>query len=448
MLLSALLVRTAQEIKVVHLARLGQASLNFPALSFAAAITLLVSILLTILPAMRSLRPALLTDLSNGSARSSGSKGLHRAGRLLVASQLALALVLVASAGWMASSVFILLHQPLGFDPDHLLFASTNLRGPVRDPESDPARTIAVLNKTLADLRAVPGVDEVAAANDKPLGGRVNQYDFCSDLHPEACNQPHLKTPDVFQVTPGYFHTMSQLLYRGRDFNAADDGRNHVAIVNQSLANQEWPGENPIGHRIFTGELKTWATVVGEAGDVHSYSLERAPVPNLYLPEADDPDVHMTVMMRTAGDPAAMGETIRRLLRSNSQITTNNIESMPELMGHQVALRQFALPPFSMRFSLGSNRPFIQGETSCNRIFFSSRRIVPQARRSLLRFVIHQGPIAVSDEDTGTILERQDALGSGDTFLKGRFRLLHDADEGLATIRRWRSFIAGNQPGT
>ncbi len=343
MLLSGLLIRAAQQIKVVHLARLGQASLNFSALAFVAAITLLVATLLTILPAMRSLWPALLTDLSNGSTRTSGSSGLRRAGRLLVASQLALALVLVASAGWMVSSVFILLHQPLGFDPDHLLFASTDLRGPARDANSNPARSIAVLNETLAKLRAVPGIDEVAAANDKPLGGRVNRYDFCSDLNPEACNQPHLKTPDVFQVTPGYFHTMSQMLYRGRDFNLADDGRNHVAIVNRALANQEWPGDNPIGHRIFSGELNAWATVVGEVGDVHSYSLERAPVPNLYLPEADGPDVHMTVMMRTSGDPAAMQETIRRLLRSNSQITTNYIENMPELMAHQVALRRFSM---------------------------------------------------------------------------------------------------------
>jgi predicted permease len=343
MLLAGLVVRAAQHVKVVHLARLGQASLNFSALAFVAAVTLLVAILLTILPAMRSLRPALLTDLSNGLARTSGSRGLRRAGRLLVASQLALALVLVASAGWMVSSVFILLHQPLGFDPDHLLFASTDLRGPVRDPNPNPARTIAVLNQTLANLRAVPGIDEVAAANDKPLGGRVNQYDFCSDLHPEACNEPHLKTPDVFQVTPGYFHTMSQLLYRGRDFNTADDGRNHVAIVNRALANQEWPGENPIGHRIFSGELNAWATVVGEVGDVHSYSLERTPVPNLYLPEADGPDVHMTLMMRTSGDPAAMNETVRRHLRSNSQITTNYIDSMPELMAHQVALRRFSM---------------------------------------------------------------------------------------------------------
>ena len=343
MLLSGMLVRTAQEAKVVHLARLDQASLNFPALAFVAGVTLLVAILLTILPALRSLRPALLVDLSNGSTRTSGSKGLRRAGRILVASQLALALAVVASAGWMVSSVFILLHQPLGFDPNHLLFASTDLRGPVRDPNPNPVRTLAVLNETLAGLRAVPGVEDVAAANDKPLGGRVNQYDFCSDLHPEACNQPHLKTPDVFQVTPGYLQTVSQLLYRGRDFNAADDGRNHVAIVNRALANQEWPGESPIGHRIFTGELKSWATVVGEVDDVHSYSLERAPRPNLYLPEADGPDAHMTLMMRTDTDPAAMQETIRRLLRTNGQITTNYVQSIPEMMAHQVALRRFSM---------------------------------------------------------------------------------------------------------
>ncbi len=343
MLLSELLVRAAQGAKVVHLPRLGQASLNFSALLFVAAVTLLVATLLTILPAMRSLRPALLVDLSNGSTRTSASKGLRRAGRLLVASQLALALAVVATAGWMVSSVFILLHQPLGFDPNHLLFASTDLRSPVRDPIFNSARTLAVLNETMADLRAIPGIEEVAAANDKPLGGRINQYDFCSDRHPEACKQPHLKTPDVFEVTPGYFHTMSQLLYRGRDFNTADDGRNHVAIVNRALANQEWPGESPIGHRIFTGELKSWATVVGEVGDVHSYSLERSPRPNLYLPEADGPDVHMTLMIRTSGDPAAMQETIRRLLRTNSQITTNYVQSFPEIMAHQVALRRFTM---------------------------------------------------------------------------------------------------------
>ena len=343
MALAGALLRGVRAIQVVHLARLEHAGLDFSALEFAIGTALVVAMLLTILPALRSVRPALLTDLGNGSARASGSAGLRRAGRVLVAGQLALAMVLVASSAWMVSSVFLLLHQPLGFAPEHLLFSSTDLRGPLRDQDVTPARTLAVLQQTLAELRAVPGLEEVSAANDKPLGGRTNQYDFCSDLHPEVCDQPHVKTPDVFQVMPEYFHTMSQVLYRGRDFNAADDGRNYVAIVNRALANQEWPGENPVGHRVFSGELKAWATVVGEVGDVHSYSLERTPTPNLYLPEADGPDVHAVLMMRTAGDPDGMEEMVRRLLQKDNLITVKYVESMPEWMGHQVALRQFSM---------------------------------------------------------------------------------------------------------
>lgn len=342
--LSAGLVRAASDVTVVHLPRLAQTRLNLPALAFAGFVTVIVAFLLTLLPAMRSLRPALLADLAQGSARSnSASTGLRRAGRILVALQLAMALVLVASAGWMVSSVLILMHQPLGFEPDHLLIASTDLRGPVPGTAVEPAKTLAALQQALDEVHVLPGVLEVAAANDKPLGGRVNRYDFCADLHPDACNHPNLQAPDVFLVTPEYFHAVGQVLLRGRAFQAADDGRNHVAVVNRALATQQWPGQDPIGHRIYSGDLHAWATVVGEVGDVHSYSLERAPVPNLYLPEADGPDTSMTIMVRTKGDPSLMDETVRRILRADSQLALRYVESMPELMAHQVELRRFSM---------------------------------------------------------------------------------------------------------
>ena len=341
---SAALVRAASDVTVLHLPRLAQTRLSLPVLAFAGFVTVIVAIMLTLLPAARSLRPALLADLSQGSARSgSASTGLRRAGRLLVALQLAMALVLVAGAGWMVSSVLILLHQPLGFEPDHLLIASTDLRGPVPSVTIEPAKTLAVLHQALDEVRVLPGVVEVAAANDKPLGGRVNRYGFCADVHPDACNHPNLEAPDVFQVTPGYFSVVGQQLLRGRGFNAADDGRNRVAIVNRALADQQWPGQNPVGHRIYSGQLHTWAMVVGEVGDVHSYSLERAPVPNLYLPEADGPDTSMTIMVRTQGDPGLMDEAVRRRLRADSQVALRYVESMPEMMAHQVALRRFSM---------------------------------------------------------------------------------------------------------
>jgi predicted permease len=318
--------------------------MNLPVVLFAASASAVIAILLTVLPAARSRRMALAENLRCGSSgTNSAPRGLRRAGRVLVTAQIAMAFVLVAASGWMVSSVVILLHQPLGFDPDHLLFASTDLRGPVRSATIDPAVTLEKLREAMTELRGVAGVEEVAAANDKPLGGRVNRYDFCSDIHPEDCRRMNVEAPDVFLVTPSYFETVGQTLLRGRAFNGADDGRNHVAIVNRALAQREWPGENPIGRRVFSGDLKAWATVVGEVGDVHSYSLDRTPVPNLYLPEADGPDTSMTIFLRTNGDPSELDETVRHLLRGNASLTVRYVESMPELMAHAVALRRFSM---------------------------------------------------------------------------------------------------------
>ena len=146
--LSALLVRAVTHLSVVHLPRLAHTKVNLPVLGFPGALTVLIVFLLTLLPSLRSLRPALLADLTYGGFRSSSvSFGLRRAGRFLVVTQLAIAFVLVASSGWMVSSVFILLHQPLGFEPDHLLIATTNLRGHVRSPAMTPAKILPCLTK-------------------------------------------------------------------------------------------------------------------------------------------------------------------------------------------------------------------------------------------------------------------------------------------------------------
>jgi predicted permease len=330
---------------MLHLPRLHEARMDVSSLVFAAASAGMTAILLTLLPAWRSRKLALAEELRTGTfGTSSAPRGLRRAGRLLVATQIAMAFVLIAASGWMVSSVAILLHQPLGFDPDHLLFASTDLRGPVRSATSERAVTLEKLRELMAALRVVPGVEEVAAANDKPLGGRVNRYGFCSDVHPDDCQRTSEAAPDVFLVTPNYFETVGQTLLHGRAFNDADDGRNHVAIVNRALAQHEWgPWENPVGHRVFSEDLNAWTTVVGEVGDVHSYSLDRTPVPNLYLPEADGPDTSMTIFLRTASDPNVLEETVRRLLRSKADLTVRYVESMPELMAHAVALRQFSM---------------------------------------------------------------------------------------------------------
>ena len=342
--LANLLVHLARQSRMLHLPRLQEARLDFSSVAFGTAAAGMIALLLTVLPAWRSRGLSPSRALRSGSSgTTSAPRGFRRVGRLLVSIQIATAFVLVAASGWMVSSVSILLHQPLGFEPDHLLFASTDLRGPGHNPVTDAASTMEKLRELTAELRPVPGVQEVAAANDKPLGGRVNRFGFCADVHPGDCQRTSEEAPDVFLVTPNYFETVGQALLRGRPFNDADDGRSHVAIVNRALAQHEWPGENPIGHRIFSGDLQAWGTVVGEVDDVHSYSLDRTPVPNLYLPEADKPDTSMTIFLRTSADPTKLDETVRRALRTNSNLTVRQVESMPELMAHAVALRRFSM---------------------------------------------------------------------------------------------------------
>jgi predicted permease len=269
------------------------------------------------------------------------SRTLRRAGSLLVASQLAIALMLIASAGWMTASIIQLLNQPLGFSPDHLLVASTDLRGANTGLSADSSQVPSLLQRLIETVQTIPGVAEVAAANDKPLGGRTNQYTFCSDQDPAECKKPSTNEPDVFLVTPGYFRTVVQQMLRGRDFNNRDDGRSHVAIVSHLLAARLWPNQNPIGHRIYSGQLDDWATVVGEVEDTHSYSLEREPTSVLYLPEADVRDPKITILIRSHTDPTMLDEVARRTLSSIPSVRVRYVESMPELMGQQVAFRRF-----------------------------------------------------------------------------------------------------------
>lgn len=343
--LAAFALKLIRQLTVLHIPRLGHAALHANVLAFVVLTFILITILLTLLPARRTLQPNLLRDLS-ASGRASGDRSLRRAGRLLVVAQLSLALVMVASAGWMVASVLVLLHQPLGFDPSHLLLAGIQMRDNsaiATDIATQTQQANQFFRQMAGDLGHLPGIEAVSAVNHYPLGGWVNRYDFCTDQHPEECNQANTHSPDSFTVLPGYFSTIGQTLYSGRDFTGSDSG-NHVAIINRALAAQEWPGQNPIGKRLFTGETKGWATVIGVVGDVHNFDLSTPPVPNLYIPEADDPQNEMTFMLRTKGNPELLVHEVREaVLHLDSSPTLTRIGSMEGYMSRQTAQRSFLM---------------------------------------------------------------------------------------------------------
>jgi predicted permease len=306
-----------------------------------------VTLFLALLPGWRTLRPELLRDLQS-SGRTSAGRSVKLAGRLLVLSQTALTIVLVACAGWMIGDVYTLLHQPLGFAPDHLLMMR------VRYNQDHPAgqdaqRWEVTLKELLSNLGRLPGAEEASLADHIPLGHSVNRYDFCSDAHLDQCRRQVTINPNSYAISVGYFSTLRQPLVEGRDFAPSDDGRNHVAIVNQALAAREWPGQSAIGHRVHTGEIQTgkelsWATVVGVVGNVHTYDLATAPGPDIYVPRAEDPSESALVIIRATGDPEVLKNMITaRLKASFPEVRGGTVETMTEEMEDEVAERRFLM---------------------------------------------------------------------------------------------------------
>lgn len=430
--LAAFALRLLRQLTVIHIPRLGHAAIHLTVLAFVVATFLFITVLLTLLPARRTLQPNLLRDLSV-TGRATGDRSLRRAGRMLVVAQLTLTMVMVASAGWMVASVFVLLHQPLGFDPTHLLLAGVDLHGDGIVPTTGDAQTNQTFNQIADELRHLPGVEAVSAANHYPLGGYINRYDFCSDTHPEQCKQTNPHSPDSFNVLPGYFSTIGQTLYSGRDFTGSDDGRSHVVIVNHALAQQEWPGQSPIGKRLYTGQINDWATVVGVVADVHNFDLSTPPVPNLYLPEADHPQLEMTFTLRTSGDPEALTHEVREAIqKSHPNFAFTRLGSMQLYMARQVQQRRF-LMWFAIAFGLLSLLIAVLGIYGLLAYEISLRQKEIGIRIAL----------GSSREGVIAMLLRQEALDSSRCNCRSLLRHHHRLSASLAILRSSICIAAG-----
>jgi predicted permease len=345
--LAIVLLNYLKRSTAIQLPRLAHASMRPTVLAFVVLLSAAVTFFLALLPGWRTLRPGLLRDLQTG-GRTSAGRSLKLAGRLLVLSQTTLTIVLVACAGWIIGDVWTLLHQPLGFAPEHLLIVRAAYSQDHPSGE-DLQRWEVTLKQMAADFRNIPGVEEVAVANHVPLGHFTNRYSFCSDTHMDQCQKQVTISPNSYAISTGYFSALHQKLLEGRAFTASDDGRNHVAIVNQALAAREWPGQSAIGHRVSTGEIYTgkgltWVTVVGVVGNVHTYDLATQPGPDLYIPRAEDPSEFAFVVVQAKGDPEALKNTVSARLKSAfPQIRLGRLETMSEEMANEVSERRFLM---------------------------------------------------------------------------------------------------------
>jgi predicted permease len=299
--------------------RLAQASVGGPVLAFAVGLTLLSGLVFGLGPALRTAARPPHEALKEGGRTGSRAGSRDRLRNALVVAEIALALVLLTGAGLLIRSALALNGVDPGFDPRGVVAGRVSLPASVY---ASPDAVTRVFERIVERAGAVPGVASAALVSAAPLeGGNSN------GLVPEGRSLELSSAINSLMrlVTPDYFATMRIELVRGRGFTADDRrGAPLVMVVNEALAREAFPGQDPVGKRIACCEpgpdgAPNWKTVVGVARDVRALGLDEAPMPEFYLPMVQAPaaawtwtDRTMTLAVRALGDEPALMTPLRR----------------------------------------------------------------------------------------------------------------------------------------
>jgi macrolide transport system ATP-binding/permease protein len=284
--------------------------LNIRVLTFAGTIALLAAALFSITPAVRLSLWEVREGLAEGSR---GSAGLtwRRLGSKLVVVELAAAMVLLVGAGLLGQSLYRLLHVNVGLQPDHL--ATLTVAAP-KSAYGKDEQAVALGRQILSRFAALPGVTSASLTSVLPLGGNGNTTWFRVIGRP--WHGEHNELPER-EVSAGYFTTLGARLLRGRYFTDAEDAsKPQVAIVNEAMARQYFPGEDPIGQHItyFAGQPAP-IEIVGVVDDIREGGLDTAIPPVLYVPFNQGPGRYFAVVVRTSLDEESLLSTLTATVR-------------------------------------------------------------------------------------------------------------------------------------
>ncbi|HJX95087.1 MAG TPA: ABC transporter permease [Candidatus Acidoferrum sp.] len=309
-------------------------SLDSGVLFFAFALAAGTALLLTILPVLNSARADVNESLKESLKSSTSLRG-RQTGRLLIASEVALALVLMIGAGLMLRSLGHLLADSLGFQPDHL--ATLRFYVPDRKYEGDGQNRFG---PELAErIAQFPGVKSAAATFIDPFLWGGFQRGFIVEGHAPISNA-EADTVYYQEVGPNYFHTMEIPLMQGRDFSTRDSlSTSGVVMVSESFARRYWPGQDAVGKRIRYGgadSTNPWLQVIGVAGNVKYNSLRQDPEAEPVIYGAllqSEVIINMSLVVRTHNSPEAMlGPLREEMQRIDPAIPVYNVATVSERM--------------------------------------------------------------------------------------------------------------------
>jgi putative ABC transport system permease protein len=277
---------------------------------FAVGLAGLTALLFGALPAFRYSRPDIQQVLKDSGQAAGGRRSWT--GGLLVAGQVAMALVLLIGAGLLLRSFLMMRAISPGFDRQHLLIAHMMLDD--KNTYRTPEQQAGFVRKLMDGVHSIPGVESAAVTNSLPL-----DFNLLLGTRFKIEGRPELGPVDgdTRAITPEYFHTMGIALLQGRYLEAADAARDDSVVVNHTFARQYFGDTNPIGrHLAFTGDGPDHPrTIAGVVADVRNYKLERDTVAELYMPFDNLPAPFLDIAIRASGDPLTLTAGVREELR-------------------------------------------------------------------------------------------------------------------------------------
>jgi len=287
--------------------RIDEVAMDQRVFAFAAALSLVTGVVFGLVPAWYASRERLAPTLKQG-ARGELGDGGRRARRGLIVAELALALVLLVGAGLLLRTFVALQRADLGFNPDHVLsgFIVAN-----RAVYKTPAERRAFYDRVLERASAIPGAVSASLSSVTPLGGD-NDTDFTIEGRPKPRTAADATTVWYRDVSASYFQTIGIVLRHGRLL--ASNDTDPVVVINETMARHYWPTKDPIGQRIAFGDDRLF-TIVGVVADVQMRGPREAARDELYVPYWQHPEGSTNVVLKTAVDPAAMIEPLKRAVK-------------------------------------------------------------------------------------------------------------------------------------
>jgi predicted permease len=333
------------------LPRLNEVTISASVLFFAFLVSILTGIIFGLAPALQDASPNQIASLREGSRGSGSSKRQMRVSSALVASEVALSLVLLVGAGLFLRSFWQILQVRSGFNSHNVVTAQIWLSFP-NDPSQNRYLTVpqraAFMREVLRRVSALPGVEEasIGGGGSLPLARSRNQISFTIEGRP--ADSEHSPVAELAAVSPGHFRVLEIPILSGRNFTDSDDDKAlPVAIVDQSLARQYWPNENPIGKRVKSGPIQStnpWLNIIGVVGDVKTDSLELREAPHIYLSDFQAPAYNSVIYLRTASDPGTLGDAIRPEVEAvDPNVPVYAVRTMEDVIARSMAERRFAL---------------------------------------------------------------------------------------------------------